>query len=194
MSDDEALFRQMVGDVKPLKKVDKVSLKKVTTNDLSKERARASATMKLDPDESLIPPSMSDENIDMVKPHDILSFKRSGIQDGVFRNLRLGKYDIEGRLDLHRKTVKEARREVSEFIQSGLERETRTLLITHGKGDRNIERQAILKSYVNKWLRELDDVMAFHSAQPHHGGAGSLYVLLRKSDKAKQRTREMLGR
>ncbi len=31
----------------------------------------------------------------------------------------------------------------------------------------------------------LGDVMGFHSAQKHHGGYGAVYVLLRKSEKAK---------
>ena len=39
----------------------------------------------------------------------VLEFKRPGIQNGVYRKLRLGHYDIEARLDLHRFTVAEAR-------------------------------------------------------------------------------------
>jgi DNA-nicking Smr family endonuclease len=33
---------------------------------------------------------------------------------------------------------------------------------------------------VNRWLREVDNVLAFHSAQPADGGTGAVYVLLRK--------------
>ncbi|GAB3479341.1 Smr/MutS family protein [Marinomonas epiphytica] len=41
------------------------------------------------------------------------------------------------------------------------------------------------RCYINKWLRDLDNVMAFHSAQRHHGGLGAVYVLFKKSDKAR---------
>ena len=49
------------------------------------------------------------------------------------------------------------------------------------------ERSSILKGCVDHWLRELDVVRAFHSAQPRHGGTGAVYVLLRKSEAEKAR-------
>ena len=74
----------------------------------------------------------------------------------------------------------------------------RTLLITHGKGFGNKEKSGsgVLKGYVNRWLRDVEDVQAFHSAQPQHGGTGSVYVLLRKSEDKKRENRErfMKGR
>ena len=74
----------------------------------------------------------------------------------------------------------------------------RTLLITHGKGFGNKEKSGsgVLKGYVNRWLRDIEDVQAFHSAQPQHGGTGSVYVLLRKSEDKKRENRErfMKGR
>ncbi|TMO58770.1 Smr/MutS family protein, partial [Pseudoalteromonas aurantia] len=48
----------------------------------------------------------------------------------------------------------------------------------------------VLKSYTNKWLQEMPQVLAFHSALKCHGGSGSTYVLLRKSDEKKQENRE----
>ena len=52
-------------------------------------------------------------------------------------------------------------------------------LISHGRGEgRNPP--ALLKSCVNHWLRELDEVLAFHSAQRRHGGVGATHVLFRK--------------
>jgi DNA-nicking Smr family endonuclease len=48
----------------------------------------------------------------------------------------------------------------------------------------------VLKSYTAKWLIDMPQVMAYHSAQRHHGGAGALYVLVRKSERKKQENRE----
>jgi len=47
-----------------------------------------------------------------------------------------------------------------------------------------------MKSYTAYWLRQLSPVMAFHSALPQHGSYGAVYVLLQKSEKQKQKTRE----
>jgi DNA-nicking Smr family endonuclease len=47
----------------------------------------------------------------------------------------------------------------------------------------------VLKGYVDHWLRELEAVQAFHSAQLSHGGTGAVYVLLRKSADQKRENR-----
>ena len=48
--------------------------------------------------------------------------------------------------------------------------------IVHGKG-----KDAILKTCVNGWLRQMPEVMAFVSAPAKDGGNGSVLVLLKKS-------------
>ncbi|RMD71241.1 MAG: DNA mismatch repair protein MutS, partial [Gammaproteobacteria bacterium] len=58
-------------------------------------------------------------------------------------------------------------------------RRYRCVRIVHGKGRRSA-RQPVLKQKVNGWLRARDEVLAFCSARPHHGGTGALYVLLRR--------------
>ncbi|UTW44108.1 DNA endonuclease SmrA [bacterium SCSIO 12696] len=131
----------------------------------------------------------SEEHIELIKPHDQLSFKRDGIQHGVFKNLRLGKYALEARLDLHHHSVEQARRALFEFVRDCMESDLRSVIITHGKGELR-SKPALLKSCVNHWLRQLDAVMAFHSAQPYHGGAGATYAMLRKSSRKKDENRE----
>ncbi|ENJ6538982.1 Smr/MutS family protein, partial [Salmonella enterica] len=37
-----------------------------------------------------------------------------------------------------------------------------------------------------RWLTEFEDVQAYCSALPHHGGGGACYVALRKTVQAKQ--------
>ena len=131
----------------------------------------------------------SEDHIVMVKPRDVLSFKRDGIQHGAFKNLRLGKYALDSRLDLHRLTVVQAQQQVFQFIQDCIKHDIRCALITHGRGE-NREKPALLKSCTNHWLQQLDSVLAFHSAQLQHGGTGSTYVLLRKSEKKSLDNRE----
>jgi DNA-nicking Smr family endonuclease len=54
-------------------------------------------------------------------------------------------------------------------------------LIVHGKGYRSRNRLPVIKTLLDRWLRECSQVLAFHSAQPKHGGSGAVYVLLKKS-------------
>jgi DNA-nicking Smr family endonuclease len=129
---------------------------------------------------------LSGDYVQLVDPHDVLEFKRPGVQHGVYKNLRLGKYLIEARLDLHRLSVEQARTAVAQFARDCVDNSVRCALITHGKGVDRQPQPALLKSCIAHWLPQLEEVLAFHSAQRQHGGVGSTYVLLRKSEKKRQ--------
>ena len=107
-----------------------------------------------------------------------------------------GRYEIQSRLDLHRMTVEVARREIFEFVVESQQLGLRSVLLIHGKGSSNVEkkRSSILKGCVDHWLRELEIVQAYHSAQPQHGGTGAVYVLLRKSEEKKRENREKFSK
>tara|TARA_B110000046_G_scaffold134818_1_gene141115 strand:- start:1710 stop:2315 length:606 start_codon:yes stop_codon:yes gene_type:complete len=126
-----------------------------------------------------------------VDPHELLEFARPGVQHGVYKNLRMGKYEIQSRLDLHRHTVEEARTALFRFVDDCQKHGVRCGLITHGMGV-GLEQPAKLKSCVNHWLRQFDQVLAFHTAQKPHGGSGSTYVLVKKSRIARQKTSDSL--
>jgi DNA-nicking Smr family endonuclease len=182
-------FLEEMQGVRPIRKPDRADLRasrELTPGQLERQRAAVSDLRKDDN-------PLTAEHVEFLTGHDILAFRRPGVQHGVFRKLRLGQYQIEARLDLHRMTVDEARREVFSFVRESLRLGLRSVLILHGKGQRNPDNIALLKSYLAKWLPELEPVMAFHSAQPHHGGTGAVYVMLRKNDLQKQYNRERYG-
>ena len=182
--DDFDLFKQEMSGVKPIKQKT-VSTSKKSEGPSEAQLARRESAVR---EESVDNNQLTTEYIDMIGPHDLLEYKRPGVQDGVYRKLRLGKYDIEAVLDLHRKSMQEARNEVFDFINTCMRHNLRTVMILHGKGERS-DPPALLKSCVNKWLPELSAVMAFHSAQKRHGGTGAAYVLLRKSEYEKTQNR-----
>lgn len=186
--DDFSDFHAAMGDVTPLKTEKRVDLKKNQQDNETLKQRRKAATQEVEKDNN----HLGDDYVDMVKPYDVLAFKKDGLQDGVYRKFRLGKYDIDARLDLHRKTVEQSRRDVFQFIEDAKKYDLRCVIILHGKGEKEAT-PALLKSWCNKWLRQLDDVLAFHSAQQHHGGSGAVYVMLRKSERSKQKTREQHG-
>lgn len=178
-------FRQAVEGVTPLQQ--RVFHERPQYNGPNENHLRRRAAAVASPQQD--PNFLTSEAVEMLDPHDLLSYKRDGVQEGVFRKLRLGKYEIEAVLDLHRQTVKEARESLFQFILDCETLGIRTVMVLHGKGERS-DPPAVLKSYTAKWLEDLPQVMAFHSAQRHHGGAGALYVLVRKSERKKQENRE----
>ena len=187
-TDDDDLFKQEMEGVKPIQ-VEKAAVTPVPASPSEAQLARRrSATADLEKDEN----TLTLEYVEMVGPHDILAFKRPGVQEGVYRKLRLGKYSTDAVLDLHRKTVEQSRQEVFGFISECSRLGLRTVMILHGKGDKGkpSDTPALLKSYVNKWLPSLSPVLAFHSAQQQDGGAGAMYILLKKNEQKKQENRE----
>ncbi|MFC6669139.1 DNA endonuclease SmrA [Marinobacterium aestuariivivens] len=121
-----------------------------------------------------------------INPHDPLEWKRDGVQEGVYRNLRLGRYSLDARLELIRKPLPLARDELLSFVQQCMELNIRSFIINHGRGRHPDDATSLLRSALNQWLPHIPEVMAFHSAQPQHGGLGALYVMLRKSDAQRQ--------
>ncbi|WP_154180315.1 DNA endonuclease SmrA [Vibrio furnissii] len=182
--DDFELFQQMMGDVKPLKN-DTAELKKPHTVSDAQLAKREAAVSLSDGD----PDFLSIDHAPMIKPDDLIEFKRDGVQDGVYRKLRLGKYPIQARLDLHRKTLKEGRDEVVSFLKQCMRLDIRTVVIVHGRGERSTP-PALMKSFVAHWLSQIQDVQCAHSAQRFHGGSGAVYVLLKKSVDKKSENRE----
>ena len=185
MTDDD-LFKDMLGgDVHPLKVTQKTDLKKgVESVSVDQRRAAAiSYTVDVDLDPLAQTPT------EMVDPLSVLEFKRAGVQNGVYRNVRLGKYPIDARLDLHRLTVEQARRTLYQFIKDCLENDVRYALVTHGKGEGR-EKPALLKSCVAYWLPQIEEVLAFHTAQKQHGSYGATYILLKKSERNKEVNRD----
>lgn len=178
-SDSDFFLQQMKG-VKPIKVEEKVVLANPQQDKASIETRRKAATAELAKDKNFL----SGEYIEPVDPLAIIEFKRDGVQNGVYRNLRLGKYQIDARLDLHHMTIDQARNAVFQFIKDCMSNDIRCALITHGKGEgRSLPAQ--IKSCVAHWLPQFPDILAFHSAQKQHGWVGATYVLLRKSDKKK---------
>ncbi len=198
MSDDEqSLFLDEMSDVQPLKREARVRLgDRSAGRDSSLQHRRQAAVVDAGRDPNIL--TEDGIGIQPLDPWYVLDFKRPGVQNGVFRKLRQGRYDAEARLDLHRMTTAIARRELFEFIRDSVELGIRSVVVVHGKGEskRERERSSILKGCTDHWLRQLDAVQAFHSAQPRHGGTGAVYVLLRKSEDKKRENREkfMKGR
>ncbi len=121
-----------------------------------------------------------------LSPDDWLMFKRNGIQEGVYRNLRLGNYPSQAVLNISDKRPDQALVEVRNFIDSCQQHDLRSTLIHFGRGKNGAE----LKSYLAQWLPALASVQAAHTCQKHHGGLAAVYVQIQKSERKRLENRE----
>lgn len=172
----------MLGEgVKPLTKSNRIStrelLRRGDTETLAERRRAAEGDterFKLEPTQ-------------LLNPLDPIGWKRDGVQEGVYRNLRLGKYQADARLDLINLHLSEAVDEVPGFIQQSQQLGLRTVMISLGIGKSEADQANLLRSCLALWLPKIDQVLAFHSAQPQHGGLSALYLLLRKNEQQRQK-------
>lgn len=185
-NDDIGSFFTEMQDVIPLKSNDKALLHDAESS--LAEKIQHAAT-KRKAHETLQNP-LSLHTTRQVKPDDFIQFQQPGVQDGVFKKLRLGKYPLEETLSLTGLTIQESRDQLYRTIVSLHLRGVRALLIKHGKGEHSKPFPAYKKSHLALWLTELEAVIAFHTAQPMHGGFGSTYVLLKKHPDQKLINRE----
>ncbi|MFT7184754.1 MAG: DNA-nicking Smr family endonuclease [Pseudohongiellaceae bacterium] len=184
---DKQIFLEETIDVKPLKQT------RVTQKKFVVETPGQAVRRSLAVDASKLVDPLVSAGIQNLKSNDVLAFRHDGVQHGVYKKLRMGHYVIDACLDLHRMLVEEARKEVFGFINECQRYDLRVVIILHGKGDRNPDNIATLKSHLAVWLPQIDEVLAFHSALRQHGGTGAVYVMLKKSAQAKQANREQYG-
>lgn len=171
---DKALFRQAMQTVSPLKKRAKKAVVQKSTPVSTKTRHQA---MK-NPRELEIC-ELSHVIKDEVFAETVLSYTGTGMSKRQFSQFRNGKIPWQARLDLHGETIDSASKCLLQFLSRQKALGHRSLLIIHGKGGQRGQ-PSLLKSCMNQWLREIADVIAFHSALPREGGSGALYVLLKR--------------
>lgn len=186
--DQSAFFEAMQHEgVTPLKPKIRHQLAKAKTDADLFDLRRKSATQGSDQ-------GLTTDPIDWLHPLDPIEWCRKGVQQGVYRNLRLGKYQLDARLDLMNKTPAQAKEELVSFLNESMRLGIRTVLINHGKGKHASTIGNKLKSYLCNWLPQLDYVLCFHSCMPQHGGTGAVYILLKKSESARQANLEKHSR
>ena len=176
--DDLALFHQQMQGVR---KMDAGNIAKLETPARKKPDAqtlakRAAAMGPMETDETLL--SDTQAMLNPVGSQAALSYRIATLQHKVFEDLKAGNLRWFEAVDLHGCTVEEARVAVLQIIQMAKDENQNVIKIVHGKGP-----EAILKTYVNGWLRQHRDVLAFVSAPEKQGGTGAVLVLLKRSEK-----------
>lgn len=171
LDEDKVLFMQAMSGVRPIKN-NTVHTPTKKSDDQNAIFRRASATGE----ESGTNAPLSDMQalLNPVASEAYLSYKNPTLQHKVFEQLKSGKLNWKMAVDLHASGIDDARSAVMDLLDTAKKDGETVVKIVHGKGD------SLIKTCVNGWLRQLDDVMAFVSAPAKDGGNGAVLVLLKR--------------
>lgn len=176
IDDDKVLFMQAMQGVTPLKNAAQTTPKPSAHNKDPNAVFRRAAAMGGQEDGN---PVLSDMQalLNPVASEAFLSYKNPTLQNKVFEQLKQGKLRWYEAVDLHGSSIDDARTAMLELIKIASNAGETVVKIVHGKGA-----DALIKTCVNGWLRQIPEVLAFVSAPAKDGGTGAVLVLLKKTN------------
>jgi DNA-nicking Smr family endonuclease len=174
-TEEDTLFLQAMGDVKPLTPHGRILHPTPKPPPLPRhlfqdDRASALASME--------DPVHWNEDAEFEAD---TSFIRPGLSRQTLRRLRRGEWPTQAELDLHGLTKLVAKHELVDFLHECGRRGVRSVRIIHGKGLGSKNREPVLKLHVRHWLTQRDEVLAYVQARPVDGGSGAVVVLLKST-------------
>ena len=176
-ADDAALFREAIAGVRPLDSgrsarlpVDPVIEHRVVSED-AEVLARLSDLV-------------SGQGVfDITETEEYVEGARAGIDPRMVTRLRRGEFAMQDHIDLHGMIQVDARAALTSFILDSVRKGHRSVLVVHGRGLGSPGGRPILKHATVEWLSHGmigGHVLAFATTRPTDGGAGAMYVLLRR--------------
>jgi DNA-nicking Smr family endonuclease len=172
--EERALWESVAKQTKPLRKKMRVT-EPLAAPRKTETDAAGSATVQPKPVRLAVAPPPSKP---MVPPLAPLGRRERS-------QLSRGRKEIEARLDLHGMTQARAHRALSGFLRQAHGDGLTFVLIITGKGKIGAESErGVLRRQVPQWLSQPEFrgfVMGFEEAHIGHGGAGALYVRIRRS-------------
>lgn len=178
-------FAQM-SDVRPIKQ-DKVVTLKPNESSLAQSLKREAIEQEVAKQSN----PFSVERVEPIDLHDPIGYKKPGVQDGVYKNLRLGKYTVDRVITIQNMNIEKLKDALYLQLKQAYQQGVRTLLIQHGVGKNTKPFPALAKSCLFYWLPLLPEVLAFHSATRQHGGLAATYVMLKKHPQVKLHNKEL---
>jgi DNA-nicking Smr family endonuclease len=120
---------------------------------------------------------------DITETEEYLEGARVGIDPRLVGRLRRGEFAVQAHVDLHGMIQADAREALRTFVLESVRKGFRTVLVVHGRGRGSPGGRPVLKHAAAGWLSHGElgaHVLAFATARPSDGGAGAMYVLLRR--------------
>jgi DNA-nicking Smr family endonuclease len=125
-----------------------------------------------------------DAPFDISDTDEFIEGRVAGIDPAIVAKLRRGEFAVQGYVDLHGMTREQAKGAVADFLRRSRQAGKRCVLLVHGRGTHSRDQLPVLKEALRTWLatnRFGRHVLAFATARPVDGGAGAIYVLLRRA-------------
>ena len=122
-------------------------------------------------------------SFDLTETEEYVEGARVGLDPRLLSRLRRGEFAVQDHLDLHGMIQPDAKQALREFILKSVGKGIRTVLVVHGRGLGSPGGRPILKHATAQWLSHGEigaHVHAFATARAQDGGAGAMYVLLRR--------------
>ncbi len=178
--EEDSVFREAMAGVEPLQ-ANRVKAR--VPGPLSKPSRRPLLEGELEAYAQLVDLVSGEGSFDIEYTDEYIEGAVVGADPALLPKLRCGDFSIQAHFDLHGMTTAEAREGVERFILSSVIKGLRCVLIIHGRGLNSRDQIPILKKRMSSWLKRgrlKQMVLAFATAQPCDGGAGAMYVFLRK--------------
>lgn len=175
--DDAAMFRQAVdgvrqlGDQRPVRVVPKPEV----TREIVSEDAEVLAQLS-----DLVSGVGAFE---LTETEEYTEGTRLGLDPRLVTRLRRGEFAVQAHIDLHGMIQADAKTALEGFVVDSVRKGLRAVLVVHGRGLRSPGGTPVLKHAAAQWLSHGHMggyVLAFATARPADGGAGAMYVLLRR--------------
>jgi DNA-nicking Smr family endonuclease len=175
--EDRTLFESTVGAVRPLRgKGRAIPVPPVRARHLSV------------PDKTL--EAMPADGLEFALHHTDEYFEGHvpGLDPVIMARLRAGRYSLEKHLDMHGMNARQACDALHAFIKDAYMHSLRCVVVVTGRGRNSPGGIGILRRLVQSWLCRAPlkrVVLAFCTAGVNNGGAGAVYVLLRRHKKSR---------
>ena len=175
--DDAAMFRQAVDGVRRL-----------GNRGPARVVPRPEVTLEIVSEDAEVLAQLSDlvsgvGTFELTETEEYTEGTRLGLDPRLVTRLRRGEFAVQAHIDLHGMIQADAKLALEEFIVNSVRKGLRTVLIVHGRGLRSPGGTPVLKHATSQWLSHGHMggyVLAFATARPADGGAGAMYVLLRR--------------
>jgi len=177
---EDQYFLEAVSDVEPLTR----EKKKITRHpDPNIKPAHPAGTEELEALAHLSDLVSGHAQIDITFTDEYIEGSVVGLSPKLMRQLKKGQFPIQDYVDLHGLTKQGAEERVRDFLLQSYRLGLRCVLIVHGRGLNSENHIPVLKERLPGWLNRgpiNKIVLAFSTARPYDGGAGAIYVLLKR--------------
>jgi DNA-nicking Smr family endonuclease len=173
--DEQALLREALAGVRPLNGAARVPLERKASRAIVSEDDEVVAQLS-----DLV---SGQAPFDITETDEYVEGMRVGLDPRLISQLRRGEFAMQSHIDLHGMIQPAAYQALTDFVLESVRKGLRSVLVVHGRGLGSPGGRPVLKHAAANWLSHGTiggHVLAFTTARAHDGGAGAMYVLLRR--------------